>query len=559
MAAPTALRTEELSHLRKRFAQPKNKGDKDPWKELIGRPVTSTRPLMDYHDLLLFILAFPRDAEDHATATHELDRVTVIAEGMVRRNETHRHALYNSGMAGTTSCAHFGIDLVRWLTRSHTGNVALDSFAGEEDTVRSLLVALAAPAEREAMDDVRHGSIDRVRSASSGDPLPWLLSGMDASSASPPVRQAMWTSMKPYIEIRSERSLLSRTYCRGVSADCHYWTGGLRSKVDGEAIIRTPLGPPTRLSTTQRERAMTAARGILIGYLRETDTATLGDPNAIEHFDMGQGMGITLLTLPPDRRTSFDSYIGYVAFSNSVPVAYGGAWVFPGKTKVGINIFPAFRGGPSSFLFAQILRCYAQRFKVGCFEADNYQIGHGNADGIRSGAYWFYHRLGFRTTDPSLTPIEAQELDAMRNDRLHRTAPSVLRKLAAQPMRLILNEEHAPIIDPIDISEAVLHHLASLPDRDGPSALDACVKGVMRALNVRHARSWSDDERRAFEELAPAISLIPGLGTWAPKKKIDLVGLMRAKGRMREDRYINALRDHDLLLRSWKKILDDMQ
>ncbi len=81
----------------------------------------------------------------------------------------------------------------------------------------------------------------------------------------------------------------------------------------------------------------------------------------------------------------------------------------------------------------------------------------------------------------------------------------------------------------------------------------------MRALNVRHARSWSDDERRAFEELAPAISLIPGLGTWAPKKKIDLVGLMRAKGRMREDRYINALRNHDLLLRSWKKILDDMQ
>ncbi len=62
MAAPTALRTEELSHLRKRFAQPKNKGDKDPWKELIGRPVTSTRPLMDYHDALLFILAFPRDA-----------------------------------------------------------------------------------------------------------------------------------------------------------------------------------------------------------------------------------------------------------------------------------------------------------------------------------------------------------------------------------------------------------------------------------------------------------------------------------------------------------------
>lgn len=556
MAAHNALRTEEIARLRKRFAERKNEADKCPWKELIDRPIASPRPLMDYHDLLLFILAFPRDAEEHVTATYELDRVTGIAERMVQRNKTHRLALYNSGLAGTTSCAHFSIDLTRWLTRSYLGNVTLDSFAGEEDTVRSLLVALAAPAEREAMDDTRHGTIDRLRSASSGNPLPWLLSGIDDSTASPLVRQAMWTSMKPYIELRSERSLLSRTYCRGLTTEQFLWSEGLRRKVDSNEILRTPLGPPTKLTPGQRERAMTAARGVLIGYLRETDTSTLGDPKAIEHFYMGQGIGITLLTLPPDRRTSLDSYIGYVAFSNSVPVAYGGAWIFPGKTKVGINVFPAFRGGPSGFLFAQILRCYAQRFKVGCFEADNYQIGHGNADGIRSGAYWFYHRLGFRTTDPSLVPIELRELGTLQNDRLHRTAPAVLRKLAAQPMRLALHVEHAPITDPIDISEAVMHHLASLADGDRKSAVDTCVKSVVGALDVRDVRSWPDDERRAFEELAPAISLIRDLEAWPSRKKLDLVRLMRSKGRTREDRYIVALRDHDLLLRSWKEILD---
>jgi hypothetical protein len=48
------------------------------------------------------------------------------------------------------------------------------------------------------------------------------------------------------------------------------------------------------------------------------------------------------------------------------------------------------------WFFAQLLRLYHSAFDVDRFEAGNYQVGYGNPEGLRSGAYWFYDRLGFR-------------------------------------------------------------------------------------------------------------------------------------------------------------------
>lgn len=553
MAARAIVKPADVAALRARFV---NGAANDPvrgqvWRELRGRAIVHPRALMDVHDLLLFVLAFPRSLAEHALAAAELDRIAALAERMVERNAAHRHALTNTGIAGTPTYAPFSIDLARWLIAEVPGEVELDSMDADDEVVRNLLLALALPTERDAMDDARHDAMDRIRTASGGDALRWLVEAIDRSTPDPLVRHALWGSCVPYVGVPRHRGQLSRTHCRGPSSDPHVHD---RVSVTGDGIgriLRMPIEPARKLTAPERGQLIAAVRGILIGYLRETDTATLCDLGAIELFAMGRGIDIALMPLPPGRRSVFDAYVGFTAFSNGVPVAYGGAWIFPGKTKVGINVFPAFRGGPSAMIFAQVLRCYARRFNVGCFEADPYQLGDGNTDGIRSGAYWFYHRLGFRTADPALVAPVEEERGRIAADRSHRTPHALLRRFAAASMRLVLHAEEAPVFEPTDLSEAVLRSVARLHAGDRKRAGLAALERVRSALNVRSMAGWPTDERSAFADLAPAMAAIPDLGTWSAADRSLLVAIMRAKGRPTEDRYIALLRRHHRLLRAW--------
>lgn len=528
----------------------------DGMRKLAGRPLATPRVLMDYHDVLLFVLAFPRDRRHVLMAQAELERIAGLAITMSSRNAAHRFALTNSGIAGTRSFAYYSIDLVRWLAGSKGAGATLDSLDGDEEAVRGVLSSIAIPAERDAFEDARTSTLERVELAAGANTLAWLVGAIDATSPSPAVRNALWNTCLPNVRLQDPDRLLTRTWCRGLSSGIQAFPDGYRTKVDFHRTCARRLQAPVKLTREQREELVTAVRGALIGHLRETDTATLCSPDTVELHDMGQGISVALLTLPPGRRTQFDGYIGYVAFANAVPVAYGGAWIFPGKSKVGINVFPAFRGGPSALLFASILRCYAQRYDVGCFEADNYQLGHGNADGIRSGAYWFYYRAGFRTVDKELAAIAERERAVMDRDGAHRTEPRILRKLASQPMRLFLRKEKAPVFEPVDLSEAVFRHVSALAWKDRADVAKRCAAIIARSVKDVDMSSWSEAERHSFLDLAPAVAIIPDLARWPAKDKQDLLLLMRAKGLANEVAYLMLLRNHKRLLDAWSKLAD---
>ena len=88
--------------------------------------------------------------------------------------------------------------------------------------------------------------------------------------------------------------------------------------------------------------------------------------------------------------------------------------------EVSFNIFYAFRDGESAFCFARLLKLYHQLFFSTTFSLDAYQVGFGNDEAIEAGAYWFYRKLGFRSTDPKVERI-AQRTAA--RDRARETRP----------------------------------------------------------------------------------------------------------------------------------------
>jgi hypothetical protein len=128
-----------------------------------------------------------------------------------------------------------------------------------------------------------------------------------------------------------------------------------------------------------------------------------------------------------------------MAFKNELPYAYGGAWMLGSNAKIGINIFPPFRGGESAWFFAQLIRLYHQVYKPTVFQAEPYQLGKDNPEGLESGAFWFYYRLGFRPRKPALQSLANKEAEKIAKDKNYRTSLRTLETLVDDEVVLELS------------------------------------------------------------------------------------------------------------------------
>ncbi len=521
--------------------------------EIRGRKVNGAQALLDLHDLLLFALAHPASAAEHAAATKALHHVARELRRAVKTGGRKASALSNSGLAHTGVTVAFSHELLSWLRTEHPELVSLDSIDGDLQAAKPWLTTLLPMAVRDAfeLEDFELDAwLGRMKGRRRPADLGWWLSFTQQLPSE--LRTALFEQLRLYATIDLKDSGLSATFGRSPDRPLHTYPRGVPRTVDVPALLAEPLPPPRSLSKSDHRRTVDAARGILLCGLRETGPVTHAEQ--VELVDMGQGVDMALFHLPPQHRQTFDSYVGYVAFLNTVPAAYGGAWMFPGKTKVGVNVFPALRGGASTLLFAQILRCYAQRYEVDRFEADPYQLGHGNEDGIASGAYWFYHRLGFRPVDKATQRIVEREGKRMARDRAHRTSPELLRELAAVPMVMQVKEGPTPI-EPVELARAVMRHVSRAHGGDHQRALRSAQARVARALDLADLAHWTKAERHWAAQLALALDPIEDLERWPTSSKAQLVTLLRAKGAATEEAYIAALRRCDRLWRAWSTLV----
>src|ERR1700751_5684105 len=98
--------------------------------------------------------------------------------------------------------------------------------------------------------------------------------------------------------------------------------------------------------------------------------------------------------------------------------------------EIGFNTFSAFPQGATAWIYAQYRRLLHQVAGTTCFSVYPYQIGQDNEEAIKSGAFWFYRKLGFRPGRPDLLALTLKEEKRMARDPNHRTSPRTLRKLA---------------------------------------------------------------------------------------------------------------------------------
>jgi len=425
-------------------------------REVSLQKLRQPKKLFEYHQLLLFLCAYPQSKDVLTIAEAELRRVAISAKKIFdEKNERLRTQLVNTGIANTQVNVSFSFHFVKWLLLSFPDDVKLFSIDAEDVTAEQVLCSCLTDVERDLIADKMLSAtkmIRRLKSANQGD-LEFLVQLFSDLKVSVEATDVLWDSLKIFISWRLTTNAPSLTYAKSPKRKIFFHTTSLLKRLDWKKEIQKPLGKAYHLNEEEQGQLVMSARGTLAMFLRETDPVTYVDVSMVELFDMGRGIDIALYSMIVERRLPLESYIGYVAFKNRIPVAYGGSWIFLHRAKTGLNIFPAFRGGESAFLFIQILRLYHQYYKVKKFFIEPYQIGKNNTEGLKSGAFWFYYRLGFIPTLNKLHDVAAEEFEKIISDKNYRTPLSVMKQLSNSHLELNLSPEKPfPDFDPLLIS-----------------------------------------------------------------------------------------------------------
>ncbi len=487
--------------------------------------------LIAYHDCLLCLLAYPESRPLRDLARAELKRVAAAARNIMTSGPARARAkLANSGIAWTEVTIGFGWDIARWLVERYPSRADLDSFGDNGAAPQSILGETLAPMEFElAASDA--APLDFVAEAGAGkrsSRLAGLVRAFARLPCNDALRGHLFEELQPFIVIRPGASMLSRTYVRGLPAATFFHRGGVKRDVDIGPLLDCPLPAPRRLCAADRLHVIDAGRAMLAALGRETDAIALACPDGVRYYELERGIALALYTMRPDRRSPLDSHVGMMVFKNGVPVGYGGGWPFLGTCKIGVNVFAPFRGGESALLFGQVLRVYRQCFGVKRFVAEPSQFGGTNNEGLQSGAFWFYYRLGFRPIEPRSAQKAEDAWARMRADPRHRTPIGELRRFTDSDIELRLAA--LPDCEPGVLSDAVSRWIRRGFGGDRTAAENAATRAAARALGVRDMERWPAAERDAFRALSPLVALVPGLSRWPATAKRSLVALMRAKG-----------------------------
>lgn len=537
----TAIDT--LSRMRREFGIEARRRRLAALAMLRKTPFDSTKTLCAAHDEALFCRAYADDAPVAREAEATLRAIADAAHAIARRRENSTTPpLKNSGIAGAHVIASFSFDLVRWLaTKNPPAKIEWENdWAGQ--TLDDLLPILGIPAEADSSmtnELPTREWLQRACGRFRGGALPWLCEQIARLDASPDVRDRLFKSLDLYIRWRVPPAA-SRTLARFPARPLFPQRDALLRNVPIRDWIARRPPPPRRLERRDALRMIDLARAVLAARCRETDPVTYANPREIEMFALERGVDVALFGLQPSRRLPIESYFGFLAARNCVPIAYGGGWVFFGRCEIGVNLFEEFRGGESALIFAQVLRTYAWHYRVRQFLVDSFQFGEDNPEAIRSGAYWFYHRLGFRSTSAELRRIADREQQAMNQSPAHRTSPRILKRLATAPLFLNLHAAprdggtYVPVApDLIRIAQRVSATIGRDYAGDRARALADAIKRTTPQMT-----EWSAEATQRF---APWMMLVRDLARWPSAERRRLAQALNAKLAPRERSYALAL------------------
>ena len=535
---------------------PESRKEKRALLEALERTsVGHAATLRRLHETLCFLQAHPDDAEVLALVDRALEaipaRVTRLGPGARRR-------LHDSGIASTTLDYPFGLPMARWLASRFPADadVAWRRFH-DEDRLDETLSLLATTAEGDAFSEGGMGWREWLRVAKGGrrlTDLQLLLEVFGRTGLPTEARDWLFESLGLPIQWRPRGPGASRTLARGAPPRVFFHEAGLdRSAGDLVDALSRPLPALARAPRELAESLVDSARVAMATRQRELHAFSYPNPDDVLVVRGGRGLVLAFIGIMPDFRLPLEAYYGFLALKNGVPVSYGGGWELFGTLDFAVNIFASFRQGESAYLATQLLRAYRRIFGMRTVVVDRYQLGHESTEALRSGSFYFYHRLGFRPRNPDVLRVLETERTKIAADASYRSPVRVLEQLAGDEVFLSLpGGLPAPEkrLRATDVAALVARFVAREYGGDRVAAVRETAARVGLVLGVPRRASWPLSERRAFEGMSLVAALIEDLARWPVAARRALVAVMRAKGASSEMRYAHQLDGHRRLRRS---------
>ena len=561
MRALTSIDVTSLVQLRRQFGRDDAAKKNAKLRECSQCRLSSACQVRHYHDALLFMAAYPDNRSVATLVDAELARIEQTAQELHKR-ESSAAALEGAGLAGELIDCEFSIEIIQWLAERFPHDVSLawkDGAIGNGlDDVLSLALL---PMERDGGftggADVKDW-VELIANAGSNSrtELAWILAALRQLALDSELLDLLVEKLDLCVRWRLRASGPTGTNIRFPKRPVFWQRRALRRTFDITRLLGRPVPDPARLSGTGARKLIDVARSVLAIRGREADPVTYANPREVTLFTLDRGIDIAIFGMQPNRRLPMDSYFGYVAARNRVPVAYGGGWVFDRRAEIGMHLFDTFRGGESAYLFAQILRTYRQWFNVSYFRVDPYQFGADNPDAIRSGAFWFYYRFGFRPRVDALRSLAEHEYALIQRNHAHRTSRAVLRRFTHSPLVLDLNgdDQAKAMLDPAQLGLAVTTHITSRFGTDRVAAQRWARRHVTRLLETSNRSKWSDDERSAFDQYCPLVAMLEGVNEWSKTDRNALATVMKSKGGTRERDHVLRFQRHTRLLAALQEL-----
>ncbi len=461
--------------------------------QLSKKGIVINQSLLNYHEVLLFISAYPANQQQKRIAEKELSRITS------RLKNAHGKALLslaNTGLPYTRMVSTYSHDCVSWLkTHPH----CLIELADQSDySLNDILIHTLPTLERSnTTAGFNNQEILEALGIKESQRLNFYLDQLSVLNNQPSVKDYFFDKLGPEIRIQPKNKLFSRTYNR-IPVSSIYYQQDWKKDFDILGLLNSSLPDPKSITHQETEEVVMVVKNTMTLNDRETDPVTYPDPGSLRVYELERGISVAVYGMVPARQLPMESYVGFTLFKNGFPTAYGGSWIFGERANFGINIFEAFRGGESGYVMCQLLRVYRMAFGVSYFEIEPYQFGLDNPEGITSGAFWFYYKYGFRPVDKMLNKLALQERQKIKSSKSHKTSKSVLIRFTESNMALKLGKT-IPLSLPA-VTQKITKMIQRQFKGDRSLAVVECTRVLKYQIKIDYL--LNQEQQQVFKELA---------------------------------------------------------
>jgi hypothetical protein len=520
--------------------------------DLSNVKVKASKALLSLHSALCFIRTFP-DSTAHFRAAHSL--LSGFEERVLALSRAKRAQLDDSGIAGTRLFYEFSYEVASWMARHFPDKVAFYwNDINESSRLEELLELMMLPSEGDYFDSglVNCREWIELSSVASGvSDFRWFFSQFSSKKKSPGLA-ATYNAAELSLVWDLQDSKFSKSLNALPVRKIHERRDGMRKPTgSARSEILRPVENLQKLPSAAASRLLDVAMASLAARHRETNHFNYANTHEVYVADVGRGVTVAVFGLSNEHRFPLECTMGYLILSNGMPIGYGGGSALFKQINIGLNIFDEYRGSEAAFLWVQVMRVY--HHLTGCtrFIANSYQFGSENMEALKSGAFWFYYRLGYRPVLASVRKQARAEWDRMRKDRSYRSSTKTLRALSSCDMHFtLLNVRASELFEERWIETSSLlatQELAATGCLNRTDAVEKVSAGVARDLGMRSVNSWSAKEKNGFQLIAPFVAAARP-ANWPSESKRSVRKILRAKGGEDEVEFARLVAKHDHFL-----------